>query len=72
MKFNSRHLNTISFKEEDFVSLIGKEWETLECTMSDGDVIKLPRHIVTYLWATSKDWRGVPHSKVKIKVLKIR
>lgn len=71
MKINSTYPNTISFNEEGFIKLIGKEWNTLECTMSDGEVIKLPRYIVMYLWTTSQNWIELDPD-TRIKVLKIR
>jgi len=65
----SHYNETISFTAESFDSLLSKEWDELVCNMGNGAVINVPRSKVVHLWATTREWKAVPHSKVKIKVL---
>ena len=71
MKFKSKYELTISFTQESFAKLLDKDWEVLECHMSDGKTVAVPRWTVTTLWSSTKEWRKVPHSSTKVKVLKV-
>ncbi len=71
MQFKSKYEATISFTEESFAKLIDKDWSELECIMVDGRTIILTRTQLVFLWAKTKDWRKVQHSKTKVKVLKV-
>jgi hypothetical protein len=69
--FRSKHLNTISYTEQGFSDLLDKEWDNLECHMSDSSVILIPRHKILSLWLKKK-MCGVRNSPIKLAVLTVR
>lgn len=71
VQFKSKHMHTISFTAESFSALLAKQFDQLECIMVDDRVVVITRSQLTCLWAKSKDWRKVPHSNTKVKILKV-
>lgn len=71
VQFKSKHEKTISFTADSFSALLAKQFEQLECIMVDDRVIIITRAQLTCLWAKSKDWRKVPYSNTKVKILKV-
>jgi len=71
VQFKSNYEHTISFTAESFSALLDKQFDELECIMVDDRVVIITRAQLTVLWAKSKDWRKVPHSNTKVKVLKV-
>ena len=67
----STYPNTISLSEAGFLSLISKEWNEIECLMSDGNVIPIARHDFTCLWAKCRTYKRSRHSEVPFKVLDV-
>lgn len=71
VQFKSKHDKTISFTADSFSALLDKQFDVLECVMVDDRIIVITRAQLTCLWARSSDWRKVPHSNTKVKILKV-
>lgn len=71
MKFRSKHEHTISFTADAFAAALGKSWDTIDCTMRSGRVVVLTRNQLVRSWAMTRDWRRVPHSPTRVKVIKV-
>lgn len=71
MNFKSKHEHTISFSAEGFEKLMSKSWDILYCRMSSGRTIELTRNEVLQHWCRTREWRRVPHSNMRIKVIHI-
>lgn len=71
VQFKSKHEATISFTAESFARLLDKQFDELECIMVDQRIIVLTRSQLIVLWAKTREWRKVPHSNTKVKVLKV-